>query len=168
MFDDERKEKNVSSTDGNETREDDHQSDYDATAEERPDHTPPQAPGELKEGGGQSGTTDRSIDVVRAAKNEIFLREYNERIQAHHKWVGAALPEWACECANKNCPQPVLLSIEEYEAIRAEPTHFVIAPSSEHVNPEIERVVKREERYWVLEKVGVGAAVAEVFDPRSP
>ncbi len=67
-----------------------------------------------------------------------------------------------------NCPQPVLLSIEEYEAIRAEPTHFVVAPSSEHVNPEIERVVKREERYWVLEKVGVGAAVAEAFDPRSP
>ena len=158
----------MSSTDPGETREDDRGSDYDATVEERPDHTPTQAPGEPKESGGHSGTTDRSVDVVRAAKNEIFLRQYNERIQAHHRWVGAAFPEWACECANKNCPQPVLLSIEEYEAIRAEPTHFVIAPSSEHVDPEIERVVKREERYWVLEKVGVGAAVAEVFNPRSP
>ena len=156
----------MSSTDRSQTREGDRKSDYEATPENHSDHTPPQAPGEAAEG--DSGTTDRSIDVVRAAKNEILLREYNERIQAHHKWMGAALPEWACECANKNCPQPVLLSIQEYEAIRAEPTHFVVAPSSEHVNPEIERVVKREERYWVLEKVGVGAAVAEAFDPRSP
>ena len=158
----------MSSTDGGETRADDERTDYDATAAEHPDHTPSQESAEPEEGGRQSGTTDRSSDVVRAAKNEIFLREYNERIQAHHKWVGSPLSEWACECANKNCPEPVLLSIEEYQAIRAEPTHFLIAPDDEHVNPRIERVVQREERYWVIEKVGVGAAVAEAFDPRSP
>ena len=158
----------MSSTDGNETREDDEQTDYDAAAEEHPDHTPSQEPAGHEEGGGHSGTTDRSIDVVRAAKNEILLRDYNERIKAHHKWVGSALPEWACECTNTNCPEPVLLSIEEYEAIRAEPTHFLVSPDGEHVDPRIERVVQREERYWVIEKVGVGAAVAEAFDPRSP
>ena len=158
----------MSSTDGDETREDDEQTNYHATAEEHPDHTPSPGPAEPKEGGGHSGTTDRSIDVVRAAKNEVFLREYNERIEAHHKWVGSPLAEWACECANKNCPEPVLLSIEEYEAIRAKPTHFLVAPDGEHVNPQIERVVQREERYWVIEKVGVGAAISEAHDPRSP
>ena len=147
----------MSSTDGDETREDDERTDYDAAGEEHPGHTPSQEP-----------ATGRSIDVIRAAKNEIFLREYNERMQAHHEWVGSPLSEWACECANKNCPEPVLLSIEEYQAIRAEPTHFLVAPDDEHVDPRIERVVQREERYWVIEKVGVGAAVAEAFDPRSP
>ena len=101
-------------------------------------------------------------------KNEALLREYNERIEAHHKWVGSTLPEWACECANKNCPELVLLSIEEYEAIRAESTHFLVAPHAEHVDLRIERVVHREERYWVVEKVGIGAAIGEALDPRSP
>ena len=158
----------MSSIDRSDTREDGERSSYEATAEEHSDHTPSQEPAEPEESGRHTGSTDRSVDVVRAAKNEIRLREYNERIQAHHEWVGSAFPEWACECANKHCPDPVLLSIEEYEAIRAEPTHFLVSPSSEHVNPQIERVVQREERYWVLEKVGVGAAVAEAFDPRSP
>ena len=158
----------MSLTDGDETRVDDEQIDYDAAEEEHFDHTPSQVPAEPEEGGGHSGTADRSIDVVRAAKNEILLRDYNERIEAHHKWVGDSLPEWACECANKNCPEPVLLSIEEYEAIRAKPTHFLVAPDGEHVTPQIERVVQREERYWVIEKVGVGAAISEARDPRSP
>ena len=155
----------MSSTHGDETQ-DDGQSENDAAAE-HPDHTPLQEPPEPEEGTGHRGTTDRSIDAVRAAKNEVLLREYNERIEAHHKWVGSSVSEWACECANKNCQEPVLLSVEEYEAVRAKPTHFLVAPDGEHVNPQIERVVQREERYWVLEKVGVGAAVAEVFDPRS-
>ena len=168
MFDDGSKEMKVSATDRSGIPEDVQQSDHDATAEKGADAMPSHVPEEPEDGGGHNDTTDSSIDVVRAAKNEILLREYNERIQAHHEWVGSALPEWACECANTHCPEPVLLSIEEYEAIRAEPTHFLVSPSSEHVNPQIERVVQREERYWVLEKIGVGAAVAEAFDPRSP
>jgi hypothetical protein len=51
--------------------------------------------------------------------------------------------------------------------IRAEPTRFVVAPGAEHVNPDIERVVQREKRYWVVEKIGVSAEISEKFDPRS-
>jgi hypothetical protein len=65
------------------------------------------------------------------------------------------------------CSKAVELSIEEYEMIRAEPTRFVVAPGAEHVNPEIERVVQREKRYWIVEKFGVGAEISEKFDPRS-
>ncbi len=157
----------MSTTEGGETREDGEQTPYDAAAEEQPDHAPSQGRAEPEEGGSHRGTTARSVDGVRAAKNEVFLREYNERMEAHHKWVGSPLAEWACECANKNCPEPVLLSIEEYEAIRAKPTHFLVASDGKHVNPQIERVVQREERYWVIEKVGVGAAISEAADPRS-
>ena len=53
------------------------------------------------------------------------------------------------------------------EMVRAEPTRFVVAPGDDHVTPEIERVVQREERYWVVEKVGVAAEVSKNLDPRS-
>jgi len=59
------------------------------------------------------------------------------------------------------------MTVAEYEAVRADPTHFLIAPSPEHVEAEIERIVARHERYWVLEKVGVAGEVAEDLDDRA-
>ena len=65
------------------------------------------------------------------------------------------------------CMRPVELTIEEYETVRAEPTRFVVAPGAEHVNPEIERIVQREKRYWVVQKIGIGGEISEKFDPRA-
>lgn len=110
--------------------------------------------------------TEGAGDVARAAKNEIVLRELNERLEAHNRWAGRRFSEWVCECANA-CAEPVELSIEEYEAVRAEPTRFLVAPAEEHVSPRIEQVVHREERYWVVEKSGVGGELSEDLDPRS-
>ena len=112
--------------------------------------------------------TNENRDPIRAARNEVLLRDYNERIEAHHKWVDPPFAEWVCECADENCSEPVRLSIEEYEAVRAEPTHFLVVPSDEHVSPPVERVVRREERYWIVEKVGVAAEISDELDPRSP
>jgi hypothetical protein len=107
-------------------------------------------------------------DAVRKARNESVRRERNERAEAHNavvKWVDPPFADWTCECANENCSEPVRLTIEEYEAIRDEPTHFVIAPSLDHVGAGIERIVRREDRYWVVEKVGVAAEVSEDLEP---
>jgi hypothetical protein len=104
---------------------------------------------------------------VRAAKNEIVLRDLNERLEAHHRWLDQRFSEWVCECADETCMKPVELSIAEYEMVRAEPTRFVVAPGDEHVNRGIERVVQREERYWLVEKMGVAAEISEELDPRS-
>jgi hypothetical protein len=111
---------------------------------------------------GTEGTGD-----VRAAKNEVVLRDLNERLEAHHRWVDQRFSEWVCECADETCVKPVEMSIEEYETVRAEPTRFVVAPGDEHVNRRIERVIQREERYWIVQKVGVAAEVSEELDPRS-
>ena len=73
-----------------------------------------------------------------------------------------------CECADENCAEPVQLSIAEYEAVRAEPTHFLVAPDVKHVSPQVEDVVRREERYWIVEKIEVAAELSEERDPRSP
>ena len=106
-------------------------------------------------------------DAVRAAKNEVVLRDLNERLKAYPASEGKRFSEWVCECSDMTCMKNVELTIEEYELIRGEPTRFVVAPGAEHVNPEIERVVQRELRYWVVEKIGVGAEISEEFDPRS-
>jgi hypothetical protein len=110
-------------------------------------------------------------DAARIAVNESLLRERNEQAvapNAAHMWVDPPFADWTCECGDERSVEPVQLSVEEYEAVRAEPTRFLIAPSQEHVTPGVERVVRREERYWIVEKVGVGAAVSEELDPRSP
>lgn len=109
--------------------------------------------------------------AIRIAANENVLRERNENAKASnaaHVWLDPPLPDWTCECGDATCSDPIRLSIAEYEAVRARPTLFVIAPSPEHVSPDVEEVVQREERYWVVEKVGVGAAMSEELDPRSP
>lgn len=43
---------------------------------------------------------------------------------------------------------------------------FPVKPDLRHVLPEAEDVVERHERYWVVEKISVAAAVAERADPR--
>ena len=99
-------------------------------------------------------------EAVRKASNEILLRKLNERIEDHHLRIRPTTASWVCECADETCAQPVKMSIAEYEAVRAEPTHFFVAPTVEHVSADIEYVVRQEPRYWVIAKKGVGAEMS--------
>ncbi len=106
----------------------------------------------------------------RAVRNEDRFRQVNEQIEptnAAHAWFDPSMPDWVCECANEDCTQAVTLTVADYEAVRAEPTHFLVAPSAEHLVPGVERVVVRHERYWVVEKVGTAGNLAEVLDERT-
>ena len=106
---------------------------------------------------------------ARAARNESRFREINERIEpsnAAHNWVDPPYADWVCECAQEACSAPVRLTVQEYETVRADPTHFLVAPSDEHVTPEVEEIVHRHERYWVVGKRGVAGDVSEELDPR--
>jgi hypothetical protein len=106
----------------------------------------------------------------RAARNQSLFREYNEHLQpinAAHNWVDPPYADWVCECADEACDVPVQLTVAEYEAVRSDPHRFFVAPSDDHVVTEVERVVERQERYWVVEKIGRAAEVTERFDPRA-
>lgn len=107
---------------------------------------------------------------IQVAANEILLREQNEQAvapNAAHHWVNPPFADWTCECGDESCVEPVRLTVAEYEAIRANPARFFIRPSAEHVTPDVEVVVQREERYWVVEKTGIAAELSEELDPRS-
>lgn len=113
------------------------------------------------------GLDDRE---VRAAKNQSLFREINERIQALNDVFSIVVPEsgaWVCECANESCIELITLTPAEYEAVRATPDRFFVMADDAHFWPDIERVVERTDRYWVVEKYGRGAIVAADADPRS-
>jgi hypothetical protein len=80
--------------------------------------------------------------------------------------IVATLDDWICECANQNCSQRLELSLSEYDAIRASPIRFLVAPDEEHFFPELEVVTEKNERFWVVEKTGTAGEVAEKADPR--
>jgi len=104
--------------------------------------------------------------AVRAARNQALYRLVNERVRELNDRLDPLLPlgEWICECANEECFDEVLLTRAEYERVRAFPTRFFVTPHEHHVFRAVERVAERHERYWVVEKVGVAAALVQRDD----
>lgn len=104
----------------------------------------------------------------RTGENEALFRELNERLKERKEDDSAwALPsEWICECADQECTERIEMSLFEYEDLRSEATHFAVAPNREHVFSDVERIVEKREDYWVVEKLGEAAEIAEETDPR--
>jgi hypothetical protein len=102
-------------------------------------------------------------DRSRVAKNEILFREVNERIRELGDRFGlpvADTMDFLCECSRRSCAGSVALTLEEYEQVRSTDTHFFVLPG--HVDPEIERVVRANDRFVVVEKIGeAGRAAAD-------
>jgi hypothetical protein len=42
----------------------------------------------------------------------------------------------------------------EYEVVRRGGARFFVAPSDEHVWPDVERVIECRDGYWIVEKMG--------------
>ena len=107
--------------------------------------------------------------AARVARNENLFRQVNERVKEVSEAFDSRLPlpEWLCECADTACVERIALTLDEYEALRAEPTQFAVAPSESHVFFEVENVVDQTERYWVVDKIGTAAQVAADVDPRN-
>jgi hypothetical protein len=101
----------------------------------------------------------------RLAQNEVFFRTVNEGIEQQAiRFGGDDDYEFICECASRECLDRVLLTLREYEHIRAEGTRFVVVPG--HENVELELVVRKAQRYNVVEKDGAAGIVADLADPR--
>jgi hypothetical protein len=104
----------------------------------------------------------------RAAANQSLFRSVNEKIKELNDIFDAFTPygEWTCECDRLDCITRIELTLGEYEELRQNPTRFAVAPEADHVDPEVERVVAETERYWIVEKLGVGGELAIELDGR--
>jgi hypothetical protein len=105
-------------------------------------------------------------DSERETTHQVHFREMNE-------WAEEVLavldPDethaFLCECSDPSCTRPIRLTHREYEAVRAEPTRFVIA--LDHENPELDHVVAENARFATVEKfLGPAIRIARTTDPR--
>ncbi len=103
----------------------------------------------------------------RIAENESRFREINERLRDDLR----ALPddqqpvEFVCECGHADCTESVRLTVDEYERVRQDSTHFAMLPG--HQIEDVEDVVYAGERYIVARKKPQSWPVVEQTDRRT-
>jgi predicted DNA-binding protein (UPF0251 family) len=107
---------------------------------------------------------------VRAARNQSKWREINELALTNKRAEDPTFRTFACECADDSCSEEISLTVEEYEAVRRRPDHFIVTTG--HVVSDVERVVTDAAadgaRYQIVEKLGAAGRVATERDPRAP
>ena len=86
----------------------------------------------------------------RIAKTEAIFRNVNEDINDASERLDTDAAQFVCECGDPSCTDRIDIPLEEYEAVRKDPTRFVVSPG--HVKGPIEKVVKRGRGYAVIEK----------------
>jgi len=100
---------------------------------------------------------------VRAARNQSLFRAVNEKLEtlneAFENLTGSGTI--ACECADITCVEMLDVEPREYDAVRAEPRHFIVV--SGHVYPDVERVVRQSDGYVVVEKLATAGEIAEAL-----
>lgn len=94
--------------------------------------------------------------LERQARNESLTRTVNEQVAALDArasgWAGSEqLFGFQCECGqDEGCNERVLMTLTEYERVRQQTDRFTVVPG--HETAEIEFVVEREERFFIVDK----------------
>jgi hypothetical protein len=96
------------------------------------------------------------------SRNEALMREVNERIAEVDKAAeennfapDETLFEFLCECGASDgeaaaCEERVLMTVNEYDQVRAQDDRFALYPG--HESDVLESVVARTERYVIVDK----------------
>ena len=103
----------------------------------------------------------------RKAENEVIFRRANEQIASARDQLPAVTgpTPFICECSDEECRETVLLTPEQYEAVRAHPRRFVLADG--HPSSDEATVVEQGDGYSVVEKSGRAGEIATESDPRA-
>ena len=114
--------------------------------------------------------TEAEARARKLALNQSTFRAANERIeraaQSHHFLANQRVP-FICECADPSCRETVMLSLADYEAVRAHANRFFLAAGHEDAEESQERILEAEQGYAVVEKIGRAGVEAERLDPRT-
>src|SRR5436190_24277180 len=112
-----------------------------------------------------------TISAERRAQNEALFRDLNERVreiderlEPNGMGTPAAELEFLCECSDLECATRFAMTRAEYEAVRGNPSFFLVIPG--HVEEQVEEVVEVRPGYVIVSKNGVAAQVARETDPR--
>jgi hypothetical protein len=98
-----------------------------------------------------------SIDGVderaeRIGRNEDLFRKVNDQIKTMNEAFGtvAGTMSVLCECGKIDCIEQLELTVGEYRELRSDPTRFAVKPG--HEIPDVEEIVSRGDRYFVVAK----------------
>jgi len=101
--------------------------------------------------------------------NQSVFRTANERFRQKaesYQFRPVDRVPFICECADENCREIVMLTLQDYEHIRAHPAWFLLVAGHEDEDVAQERIVDAEQGYAVVEKVGLAGEEAAHLDPR--
>lgn len=105
------------------------------------------------------------MDEAKIARTESAFREVNEAIARTAERFESDEADFVCECGDPECADRVTADLDEYEGVRAEPTHFLLAPG--HDEPRAERVVRSTGAFDIVEKFGAVGRMARRLNPRA-
>ena len=82
-------------------------------------------------------------------KRNLF-RDVNERISTvADRSLDESKIGLVCECFDRSCVQKVYLALMEYESLRGQPDHFVIAPG--HTAAPYQRLIEANDRFALVQ-----------------
>jgi len=94
---------------------------------------------------------------LRAAQNQMLFRSVNDRIRElgenPHNSVDEA--DFACECANPECIEPIRMPVSQFAALEEVENRFIVVRG--HELPEVEDVVGERDGFLIVSKRGAGA-----------
>jgi hypothetical protein len=103
--------------------------------------------------------------VSRNAQIQALYREVNERIASISLAWNVPSLELLCECGTAGCAERVTVRHDDYELLRARPTHFVLRHG--HQDLGVEDVIKSADDYLIVANYGAAADIARSTDPRA-
>jgi hypothetical protein len=86
---------------------------------------------------------------------------------ASHGFEAADRAPFTCECCDPNCYEIVMLSITEYEQVRAHPARFLLAAGHEDPEATDALIIEAERGYAIVEKIGTAGKEAAHFHLRT-
>ena len=94
----------------------------------------------------------------RIGRNEDIFRKVNDQIEGVNEAFGMVTGTMSilCECGRIDCMEQIELTVEEYRALRSEPTQFAVRPG--HEIPDLEDVMARKDGYYLVAKTEREAA----------
>jgi hypothetical protein len=89
---------------------------------------------------------------ARAAQNELVFRAVNEQIVKMTDRFRAQLSDIdiVCECAETSCVGTIRIDAGEFSAVERVEGTFLVLPG--HENEEVEQVLQRQAKYFVVLK----------------
>ncbi len=102
----------------------------------------------------------------RLSLNEALFRAANERMKSwDERHEEAETEPYHCECSDLECREMLALRAADYERVRADSSHFFVAPG--HQVAEVEDVVETHDDWLLVEKEQSVQAIVEATDPRT-